>query len=297
VPTSDEDFKGICVKPKAAYYGFTQRFEQLEHMGSKSDGVDSVIYSIEKFAALAADCNPSIIEVLHVADRHVVSIDEFGEELRAARDLFISKKAKYTFSGYAHSQLQRIKTHRAWLLDPPKAPPTREEFGLPREHGINASELGAYDSAVEKGLEATLMLPKDVIRLLQKEKEFAAAKTKYDQFLTWKKTRNPARAELEAKYGFDTKHGMHLRRLQRMAVEIMTDHKVYVDRIERGDRDEFIAIRNGDVTYDQMVEDSERDEVLLEELYKTSTLRREPDRAALDRLVVDITDRYLTKHG
>jgi predicted nucleotidyltransferase len=31
-PDSDEDFKGICVKPKEAYFGFTQRFEQHEHI-------------------------------------------------------------------------------------------------------------------------------------------------------------------------------------------------------------------------------------------------------------------------
>jgi len=40
VATSDEDFKGVCIKPKECYFGFTQRFEQMEHMGSKSDGVE-----------------------------------------------------------------------------------------------------------------------------------------------------------------------------------------------------------------------------------------------------------------
>src|SRR5271154_3820859 len=76
-PTSDEDFKGVCIKPRDCYFGFTKRFEQFEHMGSKTDGVDKVVYSLEKFAALAADCNPSIVEVLHVADSDIVAIDGF----------------------------------------------------------------------------------------------------------------------------------------------------------------------------------------------------------------------------
>jgi predicted nucleotidyltransferase len=295
VPTSDEDFKGVCVKPREAYFGFTQRFEQHEHMGSKSDGVDSVTYSLEKFAALAADCNPNIIEILHVADKHVLQIDEFGEELRSHRNEFLSKKAKFTFSGYAHAQLKRIKTHRAWLLDPPKAPPSRKDFGLSETSKVSKSELGAFDSMVEQGHEVEL--PKDVVTLFVKEKAYQAAKTHYDQYLNWVKTRNPARAELEAKFGYDTKHGMHLLRLQRMAKEILVDHVVYVDREARGDREELLKVRFGKRSYDSLIEEAESLEAECEQLYQSSTLRKEPNRAALDKVIVDMTDRYLRKHG
>lgn len=295
VPTSDEDFKGVCIKPREAYFGFTQRFEQQEHMGSKSDGVDSVTYSLDKFAALAADCNPNIIEILHVSDRHILQIDEFGEELRSHRDDFLSKKAKFTFSGYAHAQLHRIKTHRAWLLNPPKAPPSRAEFGLSETSKVSKSELGAFDSMAAQGHDVEL--PKNVVTLFVKEKAYQAAKTHYDQYLNWVKTRNPARAELEAKFGYDTKHGMHLLRLQRMAKEILTDHRVYVDREARGDREELLDVRFGRRSYDALIEEAEKLEAECDELYKTSTLRKEPNRAALDKIVVDMTDRYLRKHG
>lgn len=294
-PTSDEDFKGVCIKPKEAYFGFTERFEQHEHMGSKSDGVDSVIYSLEKFASLAADCNPNIIEILHVSDRHILKMDEFGEELRSFRDEFLSKKAKFTFSGYAHAQLHRIKTHRAWLLNPPKAPPSRKDFGLSETSKVSKSELGAYDSMVDQGMDVELS--KDVVTLFTREKAYQAAKTHYDQYLNWLKTRNPKRAELEAKYGYDTKHGMHLDRLQTMAVEILEDHKVYVDRAARGDRERLLKIRFGEVEYDALIERAERLEKRAEELYLTSTLRKEPDRKRLSDLVVGMTERYLRLHG
>ncbi len=111
------------------------------------------------------------------------------------------------------------------------------------------------------------------------------------------KERNPARAELEAKYGYDTKHGMHLLRLQRMAKEILTDHLVYVDRRARGDRDELLAVRLGERMYDDLIDEAERLEAECEELYKTSTLRKEPDRVHLDAFIVGLTEKYLMLHG
>jgi uncharacterized protein len=293
-PTSDEDFKGVCVKPKEAYFGFTQKFEQHEHMGSKhGDGVDKVIYSLEKFAALAADCNPSIVEVLHVADEDVLVCDAYGEILRKHKDEFISKRARWSFAGYAHGQLKRIKTHRKWLLDPPKAPPTRQQFGLSETMKVSKSELGAYDAVLSQGIE--LELPKNVITLFTREKQYQAEKTHYDQYLNWLKTRNPARAELEAKYHYDTKHGMHLIRLLLMCKEILATGTVHVKRLH--DRDKLLGIRNGSTSYDALVEEAERLEVECEALYETSTLPKEPNRARLDEIIIEMTDSYLRFHG
>ena len=292
-PTSDEDFKGVCIKPKEAYLGFTQKFEQHEHMGSKSDGVDKVVYSLEKFVALAADCNPSIVEVLHVADEDVLQIDRFGERLRSIKDDFISTRARYSFAGYAHGQLKRIKTHRSWLLNPPEHAPFRPDFGLSETKQVSKSELGAYDAAVEQGMDLTA-LPANVINVFQKEKAYQAAVTHYGQYLGWLKARNPARAALEAKYGYDTKHGMHLLRLMRMCKEILVTGKVLV---KRPDRDELLAVRNGERSYDALVEEAERLELECDELYKTSKLRKEPNRAALDKIVVEMTEEYLRING
>lgn len=292
VPSSDEDFKGVCIKPSRFYLGFLSRFEQHEHMGSKSGGVDRVVYSLDKFAGLAADCNPNIIEVLHVADEDVLQCDEYGEELRAHRDDFLSKKAKHTFAGYAYAQLKKIKTHRAWLLDPPKAPPSRREFGLPETTKVSKSELGAYDAMLESGVDVEL--PKDVVTLFTREKAYQAAKTHFDQYCNWVKTRNPARAELEAKFGYDTKHGMHLLRLTRMCKEILIEGRVHV---KRADRDELLEVRFGRRSYDSLVDEAERLTEECNSLYEGSRLRKEPNRQALDALVVGMTERYLRLYG
>lgn len=293
VPTSDLDIKGVCIEPLEYHFGFLNHFEQHEHMGSKSDGIDKVIYSLKKFAKLASDSNPNIIEILHVDESDVLKIDTFGEELRAIKDDFLSKKAKFTFSGYAHSQLGRIKTHRSWLLNPPKAPPTRSEFGLSETSKVSKSELGAFDAVTAQGMEVEIS--KEILTVFTREKQYQAAKTHFDQYTNWVKTRNPARAELEANHGFDTKHGMHLLRLMRMCKEIMTLGRVIVKRLD--DREELLDVRFGKRSYDSLIEEAEKLEAECEELYVTSTLRKEPDRVKLNDAIVSITERYLSKHG
>lgn len=292
VPTSDLDVKGVCIPPKNHYLGFVNRFEQHERMESKRSGVDSVVYSLAKFARLAADANPNIIEVLFVDDEDIVRMDNSGEQLRIARDEFISKRVKFTFSGYAHSQLKRIKTHRAWLLDPPKEPPSRREFGLPDCVKVSQSELGAFEAAVRDGIEVQLLA--DVLTLFTREKQYQAAKQRWDQYVGWKNGRNPARAELEAKFGYDTKHGMHLIRLMRMCNEILSTGRVLVRRY---DKEDLLAIRRGERTYDSIVEEAELLDARCESLYATSTLRREPSMIRLDRIVIEITEKYLRNFG
>ena len=291
-PTSDLDVKGVCIEPMSHQLGFLNTFEQFEKMAGKTGDTDLVIYSLKKFAKLAADCNPNIIEVLHVADSDVLFIDPFGELLREMKDEFLSKKAKFTFSGYAHAQLKRIKTHRSWLLDPPTAAPDRKQFGLSELTKVQPSELGAFDAAMEQGVE--LELSKEVLTLFTREKQYQAAKRHWDQYNEWKANRNPARAELEAKFGYDTKHGMHLLRLMRMCKEILTEGKVHV---KRPDAEELLAVRAGNRSYDSLIEEAERLEAECEELYKTSTLRREPDRVKLDAFVVNLTMDFVLHTG
>ena len=314
-PTSDLDVKGVCIEPKEYHFGFLHSFEQHERQAAKGHPEDLVVYSLKKFAKLAIDCNPNIIEVLHVADHDVLKQDAFGEQLRGMRDSFLSRKARWTFAGYAHAQLKRIKTHRKWLLDPPKAPPSRAEFGLSEVSKVSKSELGAFDSLMggvkgercdecdtsfecfdgskpcirtPKALEVEI--PRELMTLFTREKQYQASKTHYDQYQNWLNTRNPVRAELEVKFGLDTKHAAHLVRLMRMCKEILTLGKVIV---RRPDAEELLSIRAGAWSYDQIVEYAEKVEAECAALYDTSILRKEPDRVTVDAAIVAMTEAYL----
>lgn len=300
-PESDEDFKGICIPPKEFYFGFVNHFEQFEHMGSKDDGIDKVIYSIEKFVKLASEMNPNIIEVLHVDERDVLYMDDFGEWLRDIKNSFLSRKAKHTFSGYAHAQLKRIKTHRQWLLNPPKAAPERKDFGLLGDRTVSKSDLGAFNELERQVGEGALdvgtmlsNLPTNVVEILVKEKAYAAAKTTFEQFKNWEKNRNPVRAELEAKYGYDTKHGSHLLRLMRMCLEILEGKGVIV---RRPDRDQILDVKMGRVSYDALIDEAEKLEALCEIAYHISPLPHKADMKFLDAECVKMIDLYTQDYG
>ena len=290
-PESDLDVKGVCIEPIAQQIGFLHSFEQHERMANKGHDCDLVIFSLKKFAKLAAECNPNIIEILFVDDSDVMFIDEYGEELRSHRNDFLSKKARFTFSGYGHAQLKRIKTHRAWLLNPPKNAPSRVDFGLQERSSISKTDLGAFEAL---GDEATLLLNSNVVDVFTREKRYQAAKKHWDQYNTWLHERNPTRAALEAKHGYDTKHAGHLIRLMRMCREILETGQVLV---RRPDAEELLAIRRGKWEYERVIEEAEKLDALCGELYKTSTLRNEPDRVALDKLVTSMTMRYELEHG
>lgn len=149
LPTSDHDYKGFCLPPKQYYYGYAKNFEQAEFKGDP----DMVVYGIGKFFKLAADCNPSILEVLFTdpADHQIIT--PLGQKVLDSKELFISKKAKFTFSGYAVSQLKKIKSHYKWISNPPSAPPTREEFGLPERTVIPADQLQTAQAMIRKQIE------------------------------------------------------------------------------------------------------------------------------------------------
>jgi predicted nucleotidyltransferase len=286
-PESDEDFKGVAIAPMSYYLGGGfHNFEQAEKYVSKGHDKDEVVYDIRKFIKLAANANPNIIEVLFVDPSDIVYISDLGRKLREHSDLFVTKKIRHSMAGYAHDQAQRIKTHRSWLLDPPKKAPDRSDFGLGTTSKITPSEMGAYEHVQSKGE----VLPEHVQATMLKEKSYASAKRYWDQYQDWKKNRNPARAILEEKYGFDTKHGYHLVRLMRMAKEILEGKGVRVKRKE--DAEELLAIRNGAWSYDKLMETFDVIDADLDLLYKSSLIAHAPDFKKLDDLTMELIQEF-----
>lgn len=114
------------------------------------------------------------------------------------------------------------------------------------------------------------------IMILQYAKaEHDDAKKRWSQYWEWKRNRNPVRHKLEEDFGYDTKHGMHIVRLLRMAEEILTEGTVIV---RRPDAEELKAIRAGSWTLQQMLEwAEEKSDLILGKLYKESTLPEKTD--------------------
>jgi uncharacterized protein len=287
-PESDEDFKGVAVPPKPYFLGTMHRFEQAV---LQAPDPDVVIYDIRKFINLAADCNPSIIEVLWTYESDHIVKTPLGQLLVNSRHNFLSKRIKFTFMGYAVAQLKRIKSHRNWLLNPPKAKPTRAEFGLSEMSRMTKTEFGAAGTFESPVAMKEAGIPDSIVEAYIKERDYNAAKRYYDQYMNWKATRNPKRAAIEEQFGYDCKHAGHLVRLILMAGEAMSTGQVIV---KRPDRDELLAIRNGAWSYDRVIEFAEKSEADLDKSYaECNVLPREPDREFLDRLCVQIVEQVI----
>ena len=326
LPTSDLDIRGVAIAPMRYYTGFLDRFEQAE-----SKDPDLVVFELRKFFSLAADANPNALEILFTRPEDHLRVTPFGDRLLSIRRMFLSRRVKHTLSGYAISQLKRINTHYRWLKSPPKAPPTREEFGLPERTLIPQDQLAAAHAAVDKqlavwnftGLDsvdpatrialqnsmAELLaeikvsadaLPtaaaraigydENFIELLDRERHYTGRKREWDNYQTWKKTRNATRAELEAKFGMDTKHAMHLVRLMRVCREVLTTGEYNVYRL---DAEELLAIRAGSMTHEGLNLFAEAEDKALTELMKTCTfLPKEPDRKRLDELCAGLIEEF-----
>jgi uncharacterized protein len=329
VETSDYDYKGIAIPTKQYLYGFNSVFEQAELKDP-----DSVIYDIRKFFNLASAANPNIMEVLFTDEEHHLIKTPLGQKIIDNRDKFLSKRVKYSFAGYATSQFKKMKLHRRHILNPPIAPPTRKEMGLPEHTLIPKEQLDAANAAVQKELdrfnfdfmenldEASKIMVKgamsemlgelkitadaqwqaharkiglndNLIDVMRKERDYSSKKREWDNFLTWKATRNAKRYADEEKFGYDGKFAYHLIRLLKMAEEMLETGKVIV---KRPDRDLLLHIRNGGWTFDQIEEFALEKEKKLDELYKTSTiLPYKPDIKFIDNLCVSIVEEFHLK--
>lgn len=341
---SDEDTVAVCIPTIEYFFGY-KKFEQVVYKAVPGVQDDRTIYDLRKIVGLILDNNPNCMDILFTADRCIKYISPYWERIRELKNEFVSKKSKFTFSRYGFAQLERIKLHRAFLLNPPKKEPDRKDYGLPETPVFPVTQLDGivhladdffepstkqdmiedlkaiYSDQVlilikknlkdeyrevamdlfRKGLDSQLYAIKSIgneyIKSEYKEMainelSYAAALKGWKRYLAWKAGRNKKRAETEEKFGYDTKHAMHLVRLMRMGIEILETGKVNVDRTHI-DADELKAIRNGEWNYNKIEQYAHDMDSKMESLYKTSTLRKTPNHELVSGKLIEIIKDYL----
>ena len=327
-PASDLDVRGIAIAPKEYYLGMTNNFEQ-----ATSKEPDLVIFELRKFLKLASECNPNALEIIFTDNQDHFYVSRIGKLLLDNRDLFLSKRVKFTFQGYANAQMKRILTHRRWLLNPIDHQPTRVEFGLPERTVIPSDQIMAANAAIKKRIDEwnwhemenltpafrqeiqdefyrrlteitnwsiediegkvwnsavnSLGFSSNFIEFLDKERLYTNRLRDWQHYQDWKKNRNPARAEMEAKWGFDLKHAMHLTRLSRCCKELLTDGKLIV---RRPDAEELLAIRNGAWSFEMLMEWFDKQTKEIDALYASAPLPNTPDFKKISELSVRLVE-------
>ena len=139
-PESDCDTVAVCI-PAIDYFFGRNKFEQVVYTAVPGEQDDRTVYDLRKIVGLMLDNNPNCLDILFAPERCIKKTTPYWESIRELRDSFVSKKCRHTFAGYSFAQLQRIKTHRAFLLNPPKAEPTREEYELPENPIFPVAQL------------------------------------------------------------------------------------------------------------------------------------------------------------
>lgn len=332
--TSDYDYRGVFIATKPYYLGLST-IEQKDNGWETEEphlfpflGKDTTIYELRKFLNLNIDNNPNILELLWFKDYKYLS--PIGQKLINARELFLSKKVRHTFGGYALSQLKKVETHRKWLLEPPTHCPTPKEYGLDNVIPLTESKMNGFleylyllikdrvefFSASEKlytllteSIDYKAILkqypipneclpltqeltrsPDEFMELLQKTHSYRRAVSHYHNYLDWQKHRNKERALLEATAGFDCKHGSHSIRLLRMGVEILKEGRVIVDREEAGDAGYLRGIKECKYSYEEVMAVANSTMEELKSAYLVSSLPERVDRDAVNELCQDLVN-------
>lgn len=254
-PTSDDDYRGVFIGEPSNVFGLYP-CEQVEKTG------DNVVYEMGKFIRLAKDCNPNIIELLYMPASTIIETTPWWEMLQDNRHLFLSRKARFTFSGYAMAQLKKIRSHYQRIIQPwPEAAPLAADY-IKEKHFDGIGLTKVFD-----------------------QNAFDTAHKQWRHYWDWKANRNEKRAALEESHGYDTKHAMHLVRLMRMCREILETGEVIV---QRPDAAELRALREGAWSYEELLSWAENMDAEMAELYEKSPLPHSSDIQKIDALMVDI---------
>jgi len=318
--TSDLDIKGICISPPEVTLGFAYNFEQAEsvqdfeflkdYIPSELDhlyknGYEGVIYDLRKFFTLARKGNPNILEVLFCDDEDILLLHPLGFRLRENRELFLSQVVRYTYAGYAFSQLKRIKNHAEWGSKE-VSKPRRCDYGLGDNPAVNRTVREKIESAVAKyqdqgyereqalhilafhpdwQTEETPLQDKDFVAKVNAEYAYQKAMKEYSDYEAWLRNRNEVRRALEEKHGYDTKHGAHLVRLLRTGRELLETGKL---QVKRPDAKELLEIRKGSWSLEKMISWAEQEMTYLQDKNIPTVLPHSPDSAALNKLCVEL---------
>lgn len=325
IATSDVDYRGLFFAPpeviRTPFFTITEATDVSEE--------DTKYYEINQFLKLYTAANPNIIELLFTDMAMVELTSDPYELLRANAMKLMSKKAAFTFSGYAIAQLKRIKGHNKWINTPQPEESPKQSSYLSLVHNFTDAKLfkinpmdyatdhvlvhfssdvyGVYayagGSMFNKDLTlkvhphqdtGNISITDDGTRVVPK---FLVkfCKEQYKQDLeTWKNYWNWKKHRNEARGTLEEQFGYDTKHAMHL-VRLLNMGEEILDRGEvnvlRPDASLLLDIRNGKWTYDEVVQFAEaKDAHIREVLYKTSMLPKVPDLEYASKLLIEVQD-------
>ena len=297
VAGSDVDIRGIALNSKAEILG-SANFEQVVN-----EATDTTIYSIRKIVSLLSSCNPNTIEMLGLKLEHYLYLSPIGQELLDNKKLFLSKRAKYSFGGYAFAQLRRLDNKAARTI----AQADREQHIL---NSITAATYAWPDkySCFKTGEGIKLYLDNSEQEDMDKEIFMDINLTRYplrDYKAMWSDMKNIVsdydkighRNNNAIERGKLGKHMMHLVRLYLMCLDIL--EKEEINTYRENDIPFLLDIRNGKfldsdskplTEFYDMVNDYEK---RLEYAVENTSLPDKPDYDKINDFLMSVNERVV----
>lgn len=99
------------------------------------------------------------------------------------------------------------------------------------------------------------------------------------------------RADLVEQYGYDTKYAMHMLRLGYQGVEFLETGRLTLPMPEPV-RSHLMGVRTGKISENHVLTEAGELERRLEDLLDTSPLPASPDRAAIDRFLIEMQEQW-----
>lgn len=239
---SDIDIRGIATNTKRNILTHKD-FEQVVDTDT-----DTTIYSFEKIIKLLCECNPNTIEILGLKPEHYLFISPVGKKLLRNKKIFLSKKAIYSFGGYANAQLRRLENKSARLTDQ-----THMENNILKS--INHAEVDFknkyfdrpddaiklyVDKAIQEGYDSEIFM--DIVLKHYPLRDYANMWSEMNNIVkAYSKFGKRNKNAIEHKKL--SKHMMHLIRLYLMCFDILEKGEICTFREK--EHDFLMDIRNG----------------------------------------------------
>ena len=293
---SDLDVRGCALNSKMQILT-NENFEQFVN-----EATDTTIYSFNKLISLLSNCNPNTIELLGNKPEHYLHVSNIGKELIDNSHLFLSKRAAYSFGGYATAQLRRLDNKAVRLVN-------QEQ----RERHILNSIMNAFHTFPEKYFH----FEEDSIRLYIDKSEQEEYNTEIfmdvnlhhyplrDYKSMWSEMNNVVkdyskigkRNKNAIEHNKLGKHMMHLIRLYMMCLDILEHEKIVTYREK--EHELLMDIRNGKFLdedrqpipeFYEMVDNYEKK---LEYAKNNTNLPDNPDYKRINEFVASVNERVV----
>lgn len=295
IPGSDVDIRGVAANSVSDLLGMTQ-FEQVV-----DNPTDTTIYSLNKIISLLNNCNPNVIELLGLRPEHYLYIHPIAQELLDNKHLFLSKKAIYSFGGYASQQLWRLKNNIArYSMDQKerelhifKTLQSSMTHFHNKYHDFSDNDVVLYvDESEHENYESEIFMDISLKHYPLRDwrsmwSEMNNIVKDYDKL----SKRNKKKDDLHLQ-----KHMMHLLRLYMMCNDILLKEEIITYRED--EHDLLMDVRNGIYMDDGKVKDSFWDilceyERKFEEAKQNTKLPDKPDYSQINQLLMKLNKRIV----